>query len=189
MAHLADPHELHRYTLEEYHRMVESGGLDDDTRIELIDGWVLDMSPKTRAHEQAVRFLVRWISAGIDHERYELGVGSPLTIGDSEPEPDLAVIPRTAPRPYHPATAALVVEVAVSSQRRDLVFKPGVYARADVPEYWVCDLPGRRVVCHSDPVEGAYATRRVVAEGEAATVQDLALPPMVVADLLRAASA
>jgi hypothetical protein len=56
---------------------------------------------------------------------------------DSEPEPDLAVIALNAPRPYHPATATLIVEVAVSSLRRDLGTKAELYARASVPQYWV----------------------------------------------------
>ena len=44
--------EIHRLTAEEYHRMIESGGLNEDTRIELIEGLLLDMSPKTPAHER-----------------------------------------------------------------------------------------------------------------------------------------
>ncbi len=49
--------DVHRLSADEYHRMIESGGLDEDTRIELIDGLILDMSPKSPAHENVIAFL------------------------------------------------------------------------------------------------------------------------------------
>src|SRR5437016_3155148 len=121
---------LHRISPNEYRRLVEAGVFDEDARIELIDGLLVDMSPRTRAHENAIAWLNRYLVLNVDPERYEVRVGAPLTIGMSEPEPDLTVIPYSAPRPHHPATAALVVEVAVSSRRRDLVDKPPIYAQA-----------------------------------------------------------
>ncbi len=77
---------------------------------------------------------------GVDHDLFEVRVGSPLTLEGSEPEPDLAVIALEAPRPYHPSTATLIIEVASSSLRRDLDTKTELYARAGVPEYWVLAL-------------------------------------------------
>ena len=58
--------------------------------------------------------------------------------------------------PYHPAGAELVVEVAVSSQRRDLLVKAPRYAAAGVPVYLVVDLDARRVIEHTDPRDGVY---------------------------------
>ena len=49
-----DLDEIHRLTADEYHQLIESGGLDEDTRVELIDGLLLDMSPKTPAHERVI---------------------------------------------------------------------------------------------------------------------------------------
>src|SRR4051794_31770140 len=157
-------HEVHRLTADEYHKLVESGGLDEGTRVELIDGLLLDMSPKTVAHERAIRWLLRRLFAEVDTERFDIGVGAPLSLGDSEPEPDLVVFDRDVDQPHHPATAALVVEIAVSSQRRDLRVKPRVYAGAGVPVYWVIDVDGGRAVLHSEPVDGAYARVEVVTE-------------------------
>jgi Uma2 family endonuclease len=74
-----------------------------------------------------------------------------MTLETSEPEPDLIVFQRDAPRAYHPSTAALVIEVSVSSLRRDLGQKPLLYSRAGVAEYWVVDLDGRRIVVHGVP--------------------------------------
>ena len=83
------------------------------------------------------------------------------------------VVARDAPAPYHPSTAALVVEVAVSSLPRDLVRKHELYARAAVPEYWVVDVDGRRVVVHQQPHEGGYQRVTEVGAGGALTSQSL----------------
>src|SRR3954447_16401716 len=95
----ADLEPLHRYTSAEYHRLIESGGMPD-ARVELIDGLLVDMSPKTRAHERALRFLLSWLAARLDLGRYELAVAAPLSLADgTEPEPDLAVIAPGTPAP------------------------------------------------------------------------------------------
>src|SRR3954452_7756666 len=86
-------------------------------------------------------------------------------------------------QPHHPATAALVVEVAVSSRRRDLRVKPRLYAGAGVPVYWVIDVDGGRGVQHSEPVDGEYQRVEVVTE---LTAPHLGFAPIPVADVLAA---
>jgi Uma2 family endonuclease len=148
--------EVHRLSLDEYHQLIESGGFDEDTRVELIEGLLLDMSPRTRAHERPIVWLNRTLQLAIDHRRFELLVAAPLTLAASEPEPDFAVVSVDVPRPYHPGTASLVIEVSASSQRRDLRVKPRIYADAGIPLYWVIDVDARRAVVHSDPRPGGY---------------------------------
>ena len=121
---------------------------------------------------------------GLDRSLYQLRTGAPLSIGDSEPEPDLTVITRGTKQPYHPATAALVIEVAVSSQRRDLRTTPAIYARAGVPTYWVIDVEGGRAVAHTEPGPDGYASVEIVGELDAAHI---GLAPIAVADILTAA--
>jgi Uma2 family endonuclease len=180
--------EAHRFSLEEYHQLIESGGFDEDSRVELIEGVIADMSPKTREHENAIRWLTRWLISAVDPERFEVGVQTALTLGGSEPEPDLAVIPSDAPRPYHPATATLVIEVAVSSQDRDLRQKPAVYARAGIPEYWVVNLDAAVVTVHRHPTETVYETIADIPADGGVETQALELPRLEVAELLQAAS-
>lgn len=181
--------QLHRLSVEEYHRLVEAGGFDEDARVELLDGLLAERSPKTRAHENAVAWLARWLMRSVDLETFEVRVASPLTLADSEPEPDVAVIALDAPRPYHPATATLVIEVAVSSQRRDLGVKPALYAAAGVPEYWVLDLDRRRLVVHRQPRAGEYAEVTELGDSGRCAGDALALPELVIADVLAAAAA
>ena len=110
---------------------------------------------------------------------------------ESEPEPDLAVIALNAPRPYHPATATLIVEVAVSSLRRDLGTKAELYARAGVPEYWLLALDQRHLIVRREvrPVVGEYAQSIELGESARASCAALALPELEIADVLAAADA
>jgi Uma2 family endonuclease len=181
--------ELHRWSADEYHQLIESGGFDEDTRIELIDGLLLDMSPKSAEHEYALAWLDRQIQLAVDGDRLQVRVQMALSLGASEPEPDLAVVEQDASRPYHPGTAALVIEVAASSQRRDLGVKPRIYARAGIPLYWVVDLDERRAVVHSRPSEDGYHSVEVVGPDGELVAEHLGVPPISVAELLAAAGA
>lgn len=185
----SDAQQMHRFSLDEYHRLIEAGAFDEDLRVELVEGVLVDMSPKTREHESAIRWLNRWLIEAVDPERFEVGVGSPITTENSEPEPDLMVIPLSAPRPYHPGTASLVIEVAVSSQRRDLRQKPILYARAGIPEYWVVDLDAGNVVIHRTPSASGDRYESIVTApgGGRVEAQALELPTLSVAELLAAA--
>src|SRR5262245_15212608 len=119
---------------------------------------------------------------------------SPLALGEhSEPEPDVAVV-AGAPEDYlaaHPATAALVVEVADSSLRLDRRFKAAAYARAGLPEYWIVNLPDRVLEVHRDrhpPANPAddWSYRSLATLPPPGQVTPLAAPhaPILVADLL-----
>ena len=179
--------QAHRFSLEEYHQLIESGGFDEDSRVELIEGVIVDMSPKTAEHENAIRWLTYWLISAVDPKRFEVGVQTALTLSGSEPEPDLAVIPADVHRPYHPATATLVIEVAVSSRDRDLRQKPVLYAQAGIDEYWVVDLDAGLVVVHRNPTDRGYeAITEVPADG-AVQAQALELPRLDIAELLAAA--
>ncbi len=188
MSILVQQPELHLLSIEEYHRIVACGGFDEDARVELIDGLIVDMSPKTPQHENAVRWLIDWLVGHLDHRRYQHMVSGPLTIGASEPEPDLAVIERAEPKLEHPTRALLVIEVAVSSGDRDLRVKPAVYARA-VDEYWVVDLERRCVVVHRDPAGDAYRDVGTVAAGDRLRAHSVDLGELPTGELFAAAFA
>ena len=177
--------------MDEYHRILEAGGFDEDARVELLGGLLAAMSPKTRAHENAVAWLASWAMRAVDPHVFEVRVASPLTLTDSEPEPDVAVIAHSAPRPYHPATATLIIEVSASSLRRDLGTKAQLYARAGVPEYWVLDLDHRQLVIKRDvrPAAEQYAQSFELDESARITAEAVSLPDLAVADIFAAAEA
>jgi Uma2 family endonuclease len=181
-----DPRRLLRLSLADYHRLIESGGLDEDARVELIDGLLVAMSPKTPAHERVLTWLLAWLFAHVDQRRYMVRAGSPLTLAGSEPEPDLSVVERGTPEPYHPATAAFVVEI--SSLRHDLGPEAALYATAGVTELWVVDLEGGRVLVHRDPRGDGWAEVHVAAADGRIGANALGLPALPVRELLDAAA-
>ncbi|MGI8728577.1 MAG: Uma2 family endonuclease [Solirubrobacteraceae bacterium] len=175
---------LHRLGIEEYHQLVRAGGFDEDARVELLDGLIVDMSPKSPQHENAIVFLADWLRKQIDPATHHLRVAAPLTIGRSEPEPDLAVVTAPSPLDVHPAGARLVIEVSHTSRRRDLIEKPGLYAQAAICEYWVFDLDGRRAIRHADPREGAYRDVTTHAPGESVPGAGVGTPALRLDDVL-----
>lgn len=186
MCALVEISEIHRTTIEKYHELVGEGYLDEDDRVELIDGVVVDMSPRTPKHEAAVQFLIDWLVQALDHRRYQFRIAGSMTIGCSEPEPDVAILRRPAPTQAHPSRALLVIEVAVSSRDRDLRAKPAVYAGA-VDEYWVVDLERRELVVHRDGASGSFArVDRVARGGELAPVV-LPMAPLATDELFATA--
>jgi len=185
-----EPEQLYRISLDDYHRMIEAAVFDEGAPIELIDGLMVRKMTRSREHENALAWLAAWMFDGADRSTYEVRVQSALTLPSarSEPEPDLFIAPREGPRPYHPSSAPLVIEVAHSSLRYDLMQKSRVYARAGIPDYWVVDLDGGRVVVHRDPEGDVYRSVRnhLRADGPLAPAA-VTLLPLDLAELLAAA--
>src|SRR4051812_5890054 len=78
----------------------------------------------------------------------------------AEPEPDVSVVPAD-PDDYesgHPASAALVVEVALPRLRFDRRHKSSLYARARIADYWIVNIPDRRLEIYRDPIPDSAAT-------------------------------
>ena len=81
----------------------------------------------------------------------------PLEVSSgSEPEPDLKLTEGEPSYDRLSRTALLVVEVAVTSHKKDRGSKAEVYARAEVPTYWLVDVPGRAVEVRTDPGNRGY---------------------------------
>jgi Uma2 family endonuclease len=115
---------LRGLTRSEYDQLVSSGAFDGE-EVELLDGGIYAMSPQGAPHRSITARLRRhlersWIRFG--EERYLVDVHSPIVAGDrSEPEPDLYLYDADADSVTElPSFAHLVVEVAESSQARDL---------------------------------------------------------------------
>jgi len=178
--------ELYRMSIDQYHRLSEAGLGEYFPHCELIDGVLVRKDMKTAEHENAIAWLMEWLVLAVDRARYQVRVGSSLTLAESEPEPDLTVIERNAARPYHPATAALAIEVSWSSLRRDLNRKAALYAEAGVAEYWVFDIHARRIVVHRAPGAGAYGDVRDVRSGDRIVGVQAGLPELDVQELFAA---
>ena len=126
--------------------MAEADIFDPKDRVELVDGEVVEMSPIGTRHGSCVDRLNRLLVLGVG-QRGIVRVQGPIQVGDfSQPEPDLAVM-RFRPDYYAdhhpmPPDVLLVIEVADTSLRHDLIRKTPMYVAGGVPEVWVVDLVG-----------------------------------------------
>jgi Uma2 family endonuclease len=159
----------HRLTVHDYHRMAEVGLLSPGDRTELIEGEIVDMPPIGSSHASVVTVLTRQLMRAID-DTVEIRVQQPVRfMPRSEPQPDLALVRRTADayRQGHPTAkdVLLLIEVSDSTLRYDLDTKSRLYAKHGIPEYWVVDLVNRRIVRHQASDGSAYEQRNELASG------------------------
>jgi Uma2 family endonuclease len=142
----------------EYDALIEHGLIGEDERIQLLDGELIELSPQGAPHAGLVEALTeRLVPALVGRARVRVQL--PIVTDEySEPEPDLAVIPADEPRDRHPERALLIIEVADSTVRLDLIRKARIYAAAGVPTYWVIDVDRDVVHIHTEPTSDGYAT-------------------------------
>jgi len=149
------PHDLiWRLRVDQYHAMIRAGILTPDDPVELLEGWLVYKMPKNPPHRVATRLTQTALERVVPANWY-VDAQAPITLEDSEPEPDLVVV-RGTPRLYldrHPGPAelALVIEVADASLLRDRGAKKRIYARAGIAVYWLINLPDRRCEVYTDP--------------------------------------
>jgi Uma2 family endonuclease len=178
--------DVHRLSTDEFQQMVESGALED-VRVEFINGLLVDMSPPGPEHDGPIEFLNTLLARALDLTRYRLRPQMALSIADSAPQPDIAVVAIGTSQPYYPATAELVIEVSRSSLRRDLIVKPPIYASAGIPEYWVIDVEHTRVLVHREPADQSYRSIQELGQDGILDGSIVGLDPIPIADILAAA--
>ena len=153
-----------------YHALGELNLVDE--KVELLRGMIVTKMPKSELHVFVVRRLLKLLAEEAAKRGLDLLKEDPLTLADSEPEPDLALVlagpaGAVAPQP-HPATALLVIEVAVTTYERDQA-KADIYAEAGVPEYWIVQPEERRVEVFSKLGAEGYGERSVLDEHDLLT--------------------
>jgi Uma2 family endonuclease len=151
-------------TVAQYHEFPEFN--ENGRRTELIRGVVIEKMSKSPLHASIVSALYDLIHPQVP-AGYWLRQDQPLTLRDSEPEPDISLVRgrRTDFATRHPSTAVLVAEIAVSSAAEDRSLA-ALYAEAGVEEYWIVLPAERRIEVHRTPQPGGYRDHMIV-EGDA----------------------
>jgi Uma2 family endonuclease len=143
-----------RWTRLEYERLVEAAIFQPTERLELLGGELIIAEPQGTRHA-AVVTLVADVLRRVLGASWQIRVQAPLALDEeSEPEPDVAVVPGS-PRDYlaaHPSRPALLVEVAEWSLVLDRGKKASLYARAGVADYWLVNLVDDVIEVHRQPV-------------------------------------
>lgn len=169
-----------RLSVDQYLEMVAKGIIQEDDPVELLEGWVVPKMTKNPDHWICVT-LIRDALTRMSIAGFFVHSQDPVRTEDSVPEPDIALV-RGKPRDYRsgnpkPENLALVVEVADTSLRRDRTTKRRIYARAEVPVYWIVNLKDREIEVYAEPTgpgkSPTYkATQQVGPDGEIAVVID-----------------
>jgi Uma2 family endonuclease len=168
-----------RFLVDDYERMVAAGILTEDDRVELISGEIVEMAPIGGRHMGRVNVLNDLLTELV-RQKALVSVQNPIRLSDdSEPQPDIVLLRRSASRDVvpTPADVLLVIEVADSSRDYDRGVKLPMYAGAGIPETWLVDLVGEIVERHSDPDDGIYRRLAPFRRGESIT--STVLPDLV----------
>jgi len=160
---------------------LEAAGIFDQQPVELIEGELFLKMSKNPPHVDAAALLLGWLIQvfGARFVNHEAPIDvAPEDNPTNEPIPDLIVLKRKftgfrSAKPQ-PRDLDLVVEIADTSLAFDLTVKAALYARAGIGDYWVLDVPGRRLIVHRDPQGDRYGS--VTAYNEQEDVAPLAAP-------------
>ncbi len=172
-----------KLTVDDFHVLHAAGAFDNHRHAELIEGVIVDMSPIGRTHALLTSRLFMRLAKALEAANSPLEAFTTATLAmppHNAPEPDLFIATTEDPGgPYFAGRmAALVIEISRTTLAYDLSTKREMYARANVPEYWVVDADEATIHQFWSPIEGGYGESRLVQlEGPiaSATIPDLAI--------------
>ena len=156
-----------RFTVAEYHKLIQLGILTEDDDLELLNGYLIYKMPHNPPHDRTVqrmtRPLIRYLPPG-----WDLRIQLAVTLPTSEPEPDFAIVrgddsvyANHHPNPIEIGTLIEVSDSTLASDRQD---KGPIYAAANVPIYWIINLVDRQIEVYTSPsgptANPAYTQRK-----------------------------
>jgi len=168
----------HKLSLEDYYKMGEAGILGEDSRVELIEGELIDMAPIGSRHVRAVNILTELLvpqARGVA----VVSVQNPVSLPpDNGPQPDIALLkPRADDYGDSLPTAQdvlLIIEVADTTAKYDREVKAALYARHGVQEFWLVDLQEKAVEIYQEP--GSKRYRKLLRPESVETISPVSLP-------------
>jgi Uma2 family endonuclease len=171
---------LAKWSVEEYHHMV-STGIFKDRRLELLAGDIVEMSPESPQHYYQAQSNVNYLQSLLKNKAH-VRFNGPITLSDSEPEPDLAIVKSPQERyiDHHPHQEEIfwLIEVSQSTLNYDLTDKKSTYARNNIKEYWVIDLKNSQLYVFRNPSGENYQFESIFTKG---TLTPLAFPDVEIA--------
>jgi Uma2 family endonuclease len=143
-----------RFSVPEYHRLIELGILTEDDNLELLDGYLVHKMSRNPPHDAAIqKGTKKWLR--LLPPGWDLRVQSAITLPGSEPEPDFAIVrgdeSAYVSRHPTPAEVGLVVEVSDSTLPGDRDDKGRIYARAGIDYYLIVNINDRQVEAYTSP--------------------------------------
>jgi Uma2 family endonuclease len=172
---IADPPRGKHITREDVNRLENLGLLTG--RYELIEGELIDKMGQNPPHGYVLTRVMIWLAKVFG---YRVRCQLPMEVAGAdqrlnEPQPDIALLAKASPEYYtrqpRGDELALIIEISDSSARFDLTTKARLYARAEVHEYWVVDIPRATVTIHRQPVNGAYSQLERLTKNDSLSIE------------------
>jgi Uma2 family endonuclease len=155
------PYSVRRFTVDEYHKLIDAGFFAENESFELLDGWIVPKMTRKPPHDVCIDLLTE-VFGRVLPTGWRPRIQLAITLSTSVPEPDCAIV-RGSARDYldhhpRPDDIALVIEVSDDSLRRDRR-KAAIYARDRLPRYWLINLIDGVIEDHSSPTGEGDAAR------------------------------
>lgn len=168
---------LAKWSVEDYHQMIDAGILCD-RQVELLAGEIVEMSPESPLHYNKTKRGVEYLATLLTGKA-DIRFNGPISLSASEPEPDIAIVrpPESRYDHHHPYAEDIfwLIEVAKSSLKKDLELKLSIYAQAQIQEYWVLDLSQQQLIVFRNPENNTYLSQQIIHQG---MIIPLAFPDM-----------
>jgi len=182
-----------RFSVARYQKMIETGILTSEDKVELLENYVVLRMPRNPRHDGTVLRVSKRFGKRLP-SGWDLRLQSAIVLVDSQPEPDIAVV-REDPADYTtrhpvPADVGMLIEVGDASLLRDQRDKTRIYARANIPVYWIINLVDRRIEVYTQPsgptAIPAYGTFQTYQPGDTVplALDGATVASIAVADLL-----
>jgi Uma2 family endonuclease len=177
----------YKLSVEDYHKLGEVGILDEDSRVELIEGELIEMAPIGGPHMGVVNRLTRLLVLAVG----DLGVVSvqnPVRLSlHSEPQPDFAILKLRAGDAAFAVPGVedvlLLIEVADTTLAYDRGTKLALYARSGITETWIVNVPLQCIEIYREPTSEGYKQRMDVERQGRATPLALTTVSLAVAEI------
>ncbi|MDJ0661155.1 MAG: Uma2 family endonuclease [Crocosphaera sp.] len=180
---------LRLWTVEDYHRMVETGILQPDEPVELIAGQIIQkMSPQGTPHAATIRIVSGLLEKCLG-KQVLVQTQLPIQLNNfSEPEPDIALIVADELRylDHHPfpSEVYLIVEIADSTIKRDCQIKALDYGSSGIKDYWVLDINNRCLHVFRKGTEKGYEEEMILQENESVSLLEFSDINIKVSEML-----
>lgn len=159
---------LAKWSVEDYHRMIAAGILRD-RRVELLAGDIVQMSPEGPLHASRIRKIANYLRSLL-HNLALVSEAHPITLQQSEPEPDIAIVqlPESRYDERHPGSEDIfwLIEIADTTLTFDLNKKQQIYAAAGISEYWVMNVKANSLTVFGQPIGKDYSLKYEMSQGE-----------------------
>jgi len=153
------------WTVDEYHRLIESGFLTPEDNLELLDGQIIQKNPQSPVHAATTQHIYQYLQNQLKSQA-DVRSQRPITLSTSVPEPDIAVVridtDEHSDRYPTPNQILLLIEVADTTLVCDREQKAAIYARANIPDYWIVDLTERQVHICRNPSKQRYQSQTIL---------------------------